>query len=284
MFAAWAFAVAIADVRSPEPPGCGAAVVLFRRVRASTGGDRWDAAKELIADGTVHSDGLRGRTHIAVDLVSGATSTEDDQGVVKSPMVTSPSATWEVDLTGGMHALNAPNFRAAARTWAYLARRGYFRPAADPASFECLSDVSEDGRTLHRVRIVPRNGLPVALWLDPESHLVVRTQQQAPTYLSTVHYGAYRETDGLKLPHEVVKTNGRPEATVVYSIRSYHVRPTVIAADIRRPPEPTNHRIVTGAASTQVALHSTTGPPSSRRSSTANRHVACDLSQYTRFR
>ncbi len=230
------------------------AAALFRDVRAHTGGARWDAAKELVADGTVVSEGLPGRTRIATDLGSGATSTADDQDIVKTRLVSSASATWKQDLTGGVHPLDAPGARAAARTSAYLARNGYFRPATDPASFACLPDVTEDGRTLRRVRITPRGGRPAAVWVDPAAHVVVRTQEQAPTYLSTTHYGAYRQDAGLLLPHEIVETSGSTENTVVRSIRAYRVQRTVTAADFMRPPDSANQRIRTGATSTEVPI------------------------------
>src|ERR1700733_3415896 len=230
------------------------AAALFRGVRAHTGGARWDAAKELVADGTVVSEGLPGRTRIATDLGSGATSTADDQDIVKTRLVISASATWKQDLTGGVHPLDAPGARAAARTSAYLARNGYFRPATDPASFACLPDVTEDDRTLRRVRITPRGGRPAAVWVDPAAHVVVRTQEQAPTYLSTTHYGAYRQDAGLLLPHEIVETSGSTENTVVRMIRAYRVQRTVTAADFMRPPDSANQRIRTGATSTEVPI------------------------------
>jgi hypothetical protein len=204
---------------------------------------------------------LPGRTHVATDLISGASATTDDLGIAQQRNVSSPGATWKQDITQGVHRLDAPDARAKARTDAYLARRGYFRPAADPASFACLPDSVEDGRALRRVRIVPRGGRPVTVWVDPTAHVVVRTQQQAPTQLETLHYGAYRRAGGLLLPHEIVETDGRPEDTVVRSIRSYQVRSSRNAADFARPPDPTNQRIAGGATFTQVPSDDSSGAP-----------------------
>src|ERR1700736_576557 len=261
MLISMALAAVSPCVPAAVPSQCPAATALFRDVRAHTGGARWDAVKELIADGTVTAAGLTGRTRIATDLASGATSTADDSPVAREWIVTSQAATWKQDLTLGVHRLDAPDARAAARTACYLARNGYFDPTGDPPSFACVTDVSEDGRTLRRVRIVPRNGRTVSVWIDPAAHVVVRMQQQAPTSFATVHYGAYRETGGLVLPHEIVETDGRAEDTIVRSIRASRLLRTASAADFRRPPDPANQRITTGAASTQVAIDVDSGAP-----------------------
>ena len=261
MLISLALAVAVAGAASRAPSQCTSAAALFRDVRAHTGGARWENARELIGDGTVTAAGLAGRTRVATDLASGATSTADDNSLAKQWIVSSRAATWKQDLTLGVHRLDAPDARAAARTSAYLARRGYFSPASDPATFTCLPDAAEDGRALRRVRIVPRNGRAVTVWVDPVAHVIVRTQEQAPTNLVTVHYGAYREANGLLVPYEIVETDGRNEDVVVRSIRTYRVLKTASAADFRRPPDPTNQRIAGNAASTQADIDVDNGAP-----------------------
>jgi hypothetical protein len=261
MFVWLVLAATVTGSSQLAPPACPAATALFRDVRAYTGGPRWDVAKELIAEGTTFDSGLPERTRMATDLSSGATAIADEGAVASEWIVSSPSATWKKDLTLGVHPLDAPDARAAARTSAYLARHGYFHPATDPAGFACLADVTEDGRTLRRVRITPRNGRAVSVWVDPAAHLIVRTQEQAPLDVETTHYGAYRNTAGLMLPYEIVETDGRTEDTVVRSIRTYRVQRMPNAADFRRPTDPTNQRIATRTASTELQLDVSSGSP-----------------------
>jgi len=261
MLPAFAAAAALAATPPrPRPPAqCASGAALFRAVRAHTGGDRWDTVRELVGEGVVESSGLKGRTRIAIDTTRGATSIIDDQGIVRTGLVSSPNATWKEDLTHGVHPLDAPDARAKARTSAYLARNGYFHPSTDPASFECLTDARQDGALLRRVRIQPRGGHAVIVWIDPAAHVVVRTQQQAPMYVETTDYGAYRPSGGLLLPHEITETFAGAEDTVVRSIERYRVRTTLAAADFARPPDPSNERITGGAASAEVPLQSANG-------------------------
>ncbi|HEV3086348.1 MAG TPA: retropepsin-like aspartic protease, partial [Candidatus Elarobacter sp.] len=253
------FVAALVGASASHPPAC--APALFAGVRTHTGGDAWERAKELVADGDGYAEGLPGRTHFAVDLASGARATTDDLGIAKQRIVTSPAVTWKQDITQGVHRLDAPDALAKARSEAYIARNGWFQPTTDPASFTCLSDAVEDGRPLRVVRVVPRGGRPVTVWVDPVAHVVVRTEQQAPTQLEAVHYGAYRSVQGLLLPHEIIETNGLPEETAVRSIRTYRVLPSRAAADFVRPAASTNQRILNGAAFTQVPADDSSGSP-----------------------
>jgi len=254
-------AAAFIGAGASPPPACASARALFAGVRAHTGGKAWDTAKELVADGTGYGEGLPGRTHLAIDLTSGATATTDDLGIAQQRIISSAGETWKQDVTQGVHRLDAPDARAKARTDAYLARRGYFRPATDPASFACLGDVVEDGRALRRVRITPRGGRAVTVWVDPAAYVVVRTQQQAPTHLETVHYGAYRATAGLLLPYEIIETGSAPEETVLRSIHAYRLLAAANPGDFARPPDSANQRITTGAAFTQVPTDDGSGAP-----------------------
>ncbi|HEY0395475.1 MAG TPA: aspartyl protease family protein [Candidatus Elarobacter sp.] len=253
--AAWVLAAA-----APPQAACDAAA-LFAAVRARTGGARWNRAAELVAEGTIWTSGLLGPSRSATDLRSGATASEDGDRAVRTRLVSSASVTWKRDATRGVHPLDSPDQRAAARTRAYLARNGWFAPATDPASFACLPNDTENGAPLRRVRIVPRGGRPVTVWIDPAAMVVVRTQQQAPTQLDTTSYGAYRRTAGLLLPHEIVATDDRPEDTEVRSVRAYRVLDRVRQADFARPHEPSNQRIAGGATSTEVPLEHANGSP-----------------------
>jgi PDZ domain/Aspartyl protease len=250
-----------AAMASASPAACPAAVSLLRNVRARTGGARWDAVAEVIGDGTEFGSGLAGTTQIATDLRSGATSVTDANAVERERIIRTRDMAWKQDLTLGVHPLDAPDARAESRTLSYLARNGPSRPDSDPARFTCLPDAHEDGRALRRVRIVPRGGRAVTLWIDPLSLVVVRAQQQAPTHLETVHYGAYRDAGGLLLPHEIVETDGRPEDTLVRDIRTYRVLRTVRAGDFARPPDPPNQHWLNGAVSTQVPVDVDSGSP-----------------------
>ncbi|HEY0613631.1 MAG TPA: aspartyl protease family protein [Candidatus Elarobacter sp.] len=241
---------------------CASAVALFQDVRAHTGGARWDAAAGLVAEGSVFQQGLSGRTRVVTDLRSGAVSTADDLGILRARIVSTPDLAWKQDLTGGVHPLDAPDARAKARTDAYLARHGYFRPARDPASMRCLADAAEDGRVLRRVRITPRGGRPVTIDVDPAGHVVVRASQQAPMSVETVHYGAYRVEGGLLLPHEIVETDNRPDDVTTRAITAYRLGPRArVAAELVRPRDPANQRMRGGGAATVVPIDVSSGAP-----------------------
>src|ERR1700722_18649048 len=98
MFASLLLAAGVAGSVRPATPPCPAAIALFRDVRAHTGGARWDTVRELVGVGRTFAEGLAGRTRIATDLRTGASSTTDDSGVDYERIVSSPAATWKQDL------------------------------------------------------------------------------------------------------------------------------------------------------------------------------------------
>ncbi|HET9394233.1 MAG TPA: aspartyl protease family protein [Candidatus Rubrimentiphilum sp.] len=219
-------------------------------MRTRSGGALWASAKELVAHGQATGLGLTGSTAIAIDLQSGATSTSDQNPQFRQQVVVAPDVTWKQDFTFGVHPVNSPDALAENRTSRYLSRRGYFR-AADPAVIGCAADETENGRTLKRLQIVPKGGRPVTVWIDPQLPAIVRTQEQAPTHLSTVEYADFRSTHGLLLPYKITESDERPEDTSVRTITSYDVLQAANATDFQRPPEPSNQSI-SGSGATQM--------------------------------
>lgn len=228
-------------------------------MRARSGATLWTSAKELVARGESAGFGLTGSTTIAVDLQSGASSTTDQSPQWRQQIVVAPDVTWKQDFTLGVHPLNSPDAIAENRTSRYLARRGYFR-AADPAAIGCATDDTENGRALKRLQIVPKGGRPVTVWIDPQLPAIVRTQEQAPTHLSTVEYADFRSAQGLLVPYKITESDDRPEDTTIRTIASYDVLQAVNAADFQRPPEPANQSIA-GSGVTQMDIDVDSGSP-----------------------
>src|SRR5439155_13078260 len=122
----------------------------------------------------------------------------------------------------------------------------------DSAALGCPAAVTENGVNLERVHIVPRGGRPVTVWIDPNLHAAVRTQEQAPTEVVTEDFSDFRNAEGLLLPFKITSTDGRPEDTVVRTIRTYRLTSSINAADFQRPPDPVNQQMIDGAVFTQV--------------------------------
>ncbi|HET9392444.1 MAG TPA: hypothetical protein VFO29_02805 [Candidatus Rubrimentiphilum sp.] len=250
---AFALVALLLQVANAPAPHCDASRI-FSQVRTATGGNHWNTVGEIVADGTITDSGAVGSVHSARDVVAGRNLFAEalDQGRVS--YIYDGHTKWELDQGLGVHAMNAPDSIRRAVTDAYLARNGFWKPN-DPARVECLSGVSANGASFDVVRITPRDGSAVEVWIDRATHLVARTIQQLPTTLRTELYADYRKAGGLVLPYSITQQfldgYGKP-AVIAQSIKQYRLLPAVRAADFRRPPDPVNGRIAGGASSTQV--------------------------------
>jgi hypothetical protein len=216
------------------------ALGLFSKVAIAAGGPHWSDVHELIGTGRVVSSGLSGTTRLAVDVRTGRSSLEDDLPLNSSRVVFDGRMTWQQDATLGVHALNAPDAKAAARTAAYLNRRGYLRPSSDPASMECLQPVDRNGNRYDRVVVTPKWGRSVAIWVDAATHLIVRTEEQTPTYVDTERYEDYRDVGGRVVPFRLVSQDGDPADDVTRTMASYRMDSGFRVSDFQRPPAPHN--------------------------------------------
>jgi hypothetical protein len=223
---------------------------VFAAVRTATGGSRWDTVKELVADGKMKDGDATGSLHIARDLVRGRSVFVESLDKTRGAYIYDGRMKWESDQGFGVRALDAPDSIRRAITTAYFDRNGFWKNAQEKAAMRCERRASFD-----IVRIVPRGGNPIDVWVDRTTRLVLRTVQQLPTTTSVADYSDYREFDGLVLPFAVVQRYmdvfSRP-ATDVQTISKFHVLQTLRPSDFTRPPDPMNGRIVDGTGSTSV--------------------------------
>jgi hypothetical protein len=232
---------------------------LFARVRAATGGAAWSNVGEIAATGAVTGSGLRGTTRVARDVRTGRGAVHDDLGLVVNGLVFDGRTTWQQDGSLGVHRLDAPFSQRAAVTDGYLRRNGFFRPADDPAAFQCLGVQREGPRRFDVVEVTPKNGRAVRVWIDRASALIDRTVQRDPIVTVTVFYADYRLAGALVLPFEVREDDGDPSDLVVRQLTRYELLPTPRDADFTPPPAPRNQRMLGGARATTVPIETSKG-------------------------
>jgi len=227
---------------------------VFAAVRSATGGDRWNAVGGIIGDGDASAAGLQGPAHVSIDVRTGRSAERADLPFVHETRVYDGRTQWIVNGEDGVHPLDAPDAAAGARTDAYLARRGYFSPATDPADFACLDEGADGARHFDVVRVTPHNARPVDVWVDQQTHRIARTVQRTPTVSEITTYADYRDVDGIALPF--LRTTADDDGSGAETVRfvNYHVVPHARDSDFIRPPEPTNFRMNGGATSTTVPI------------------------------
>ena len=225
-------------------PVCDARFI-YAKNHAATGGAAWNNVAEITARGTLLASGQVGDFRSVTDVVDGRSALSQTLGKQFTKSVYDGHSNWRQDYSGGVHALNSPNARAAAVTNAYLDRNGYFRPTSPGASIACVGVRTERGRTYFVTRITPKGGLSIEQWIDARSFLLDRTVEVAPTSESITYPSDYRQTGQLVLPYSIRESViGDAADDIVQQVSSYVFRSTAHNDQFDRPTDPTDTKFL----------------------------------------
>jgi hypothetical protein len=224
-------------------------------MKAATGASAWDRPRTLVASGTAEISGLAGPAAFASDLRDGRYSRRFTIALM------GPSGegfdgvrVWSQDISGGVHDLDAPFALRRAVTDAYLERRGYFN-ANSTARLRCVDDAREGDRTMQRIEVTPRNGIPAVLAIDPKTHLLASISERLPTTTQLTRFSDYREAGDLVLPFAIDSgTEHEPQNGYAFRVRTYAVSDRNAAHAFQRPADLHPPRMLGGVASTTVPL------------------------------
>ena len=230
---------------APSAAQCDARSVL-EHLRMATGGHRWTDVKEILAAGAITDSGAVGTFRAERDLIAGRSSFSESLDVGRVGYLFDGSTLWEQDQGLGVHALDASESRARAITQSYLDRNGFWHGPSDPARFSCSSGASTVDAAYDIIRVTPRGGSEVDLWIDRSTHVLDRTAEQLPTTTRTRSYQDYRWVHGLLVPFEITDRftdgYGNPAVTT-QRFTSYQLLSAVRDSDFHRPADPDNGRL-----------------------------------------
>jgi hypothetical protein len=206
-------------------------------VKAASGGAHWDELAELDQQGLAAEGGQSGPWRQALDLKRGRYASYSTLGGVAAGEGYDGEHGWFMDEKSMVSVRDAIQARRETATQAYIARQGWLRSAsADPASMQFVGLRQEAGHAFAVVRIVPRRGSGIELWVDAQRHLIDRIITSADDgETQTTWYADYRPVAGVLLPY--LQRSGNGDAQYDTTIRLQHVTALKTArdADFRRP-------------------------------------------------
>src|SRR5579884_1509994 len=104
---------------------------------------------------------------------------------------------------------------------AYMAEFGLWKPSADGADVSYQGTQTDKGRPYDVLRVtVPGSKLPLDLWFDRATHLLVRESQAVGPVVNTATLSHYRRVGGLMVPYtiHVDNTNGNNSDTTITAV------------------------------------------------------------------
>lgn len=225
---------------------------LFVEEHAAVGGAAWDRLAEIVEHGTFSGQGLTGPYVSYIDprgglskIVLQLAGSTQGQGYDRAGLWAQQNAL--------VTPLNDPASLATARTNAYVARNGWWRPDEDPAAISYIGQEACGDRSCDLVRVVPQGGNPVDVWLDATTHLIAKiVERDLTNAVTTTSYADYRKVQGVVYPFATTQGNGDVKYDQHTKVDTVTFSPTLADSDVTRPQNQRNGTIAGGAISTTV--------------------------------
>ncbi len=223
----------------------------LRRLAAVTGGARWNEVEAIRSSGSLSLGGLEGDFDQIDDKRGGRFRNDYRLGPMSGADGHDGERPWRKDPGGEVVLSDADEALRRARTAAWMTHNGPHSP--DGVRYAPAETRKHDGRTYTFIEAQPDGGLPIALWLDPQTGLLARTTMRDGQDTVTTTYSDYREVDGVKLPFRVQIDRDDPRNRVVSQVKHAKLVPMPADAAFAAPPAtPDQARIAGGARETTL--------------------------------
>ena len=196
--------------RSVAQPDGGHEVVdkLLAAMRTASGGARWDTVRSLHSTGSVTSGGQTAGLERWEDVAAGRYSERRRWPTYATKDGFDGVTPWRGGRSGAPYTLGDPDAQRVAADEAYRVSRAWWFRSRHAGTIALLGLRREGGRAFDVLEVGPEGGRPFQAWVDHDTHLLARTQEQQAEDLVVTTYSDYREVHGLELPFRIVSGDG----------------------------------------------------------------------------
>lgn len=220
----------------------------------------------------IHSSG-----HLVADGLAGSGDYWDEMGGRRSAsrFSTPPLAggtgwdgrqSWTLDQTGLVIVDGSDLGRSSAINQAYVSNYDLWTPGYGGATVVRGGSMSDKGGSYDVLRVTPpKSELPIDMWFDRKTHLLVKVVQTAGPLVTTIALADFKAVHGLMIPHRVVTSSNQGDSTTFTATR-VEANPSLGAARLAAPKSwPHDFSIAHGATEASVPIQ------------TAENHVYVDV-------
>ena len=156
-------------------------------------------------------------------------------GIFNLTIVRTPEKSWIRDQNGKVSERAGRDAADQTRD-VFLATWSHLIPGRMPGGVEYLGMDPETGS--HQLRILPRGGTELTVWINPETNLPMHWQSPAQsgdtltTFLENWH-----DVEGINIPVKTVQSTGTPESEVITEIEEIHFNESPPSDTFTRPQE-----------------------------------------------
>ncbi len=220
---------------------------LLARACTAGGGAAWESVRTLHTHARLVSGGQPGDLDAFEDVRAGRFLRETKQPTGDRADGYDGVSVWTRPAGVAPYVFGDADSRLGAVNDGFRAARGWCFPARWAFTSQYLGEKTDGGRSFAVVAITPEGGRPFSLWLDPESHLIARMEEQQAEGVAVVRYDDYRAVGGVKLPFRIVRDD-EYFSDQTETVQTVELNPAVSDSRFAIPPAPP----ISGPASVTV--------------------------------
>jgi PDZ domain-containing protein len=204
---------------------------LLAAAKEASGGAQWETVVTWHESGRIAKGSLEGTFDRWLNFVGLRNAATFDFGRSCTCEGWNGNLFWSIGPTGITRKPNSPD----AITDAYWRTFAYWKPNRFPAKRTYVGTRKLEGEICDVVQITPRNGEPFELWIDRDTHLIIREVDLVGSQSRTRDFSDFREIYGIKIPATVRESTGDHTLEQITTITSLQVN-IVFPADRFDPP------------------------------------------------
>jgi len=233
----------LADQTTPPTPSD-----LFASFKAATGGSAWDSVTTFVTECSIEQGGLTGVDENWQDATTGKYADRFTIGGVTGGDGFDGVKSWVVDSAGIPRYVDSDEETRIAITTAYLTALSYWYPTRRAGTSVYDGSSTSDGTTFDKVTVTPVGGLPIDLWFDRSSHLLVKTVETTSNKTVTTTFSNYEALDGIILPYKSVISTGNRAYDLNVNVTSEQINVPVASSIFQIPaPEAADYTLASGS-------------------------------------
>jgi hypothetical protein len=222
---------------------------LFAQERAAVG-SAWDGIVQITERGTYEAAGTPSVPYVSYVDARNGFSKFSLGGDANTQQGYDAGGAWSAS-DGLVAPVEDAATLASSITGAYVARNGWWNPGTDPATFASTGRKTVDAGDFDVVRVVPKGGDAVDVWIDARTHLIAELiERNASNVTTSTYLSDYRSVDGVKYPYSTVVSTGDPKDDQALHVTNVTFAGGRTAADFARPQNRRTGSIAGGSSTT----------------------------------
>jgi PDZ domain/Aspartyl protease len=204
---------------------------LLAAAKEASGGAHWETVVTWHEGGKITHAGIEGRFDRWLNFVGLRNAATFDFSNTCNCEGWNGRVSWSVGASG----IKSFTSNAEAITDAYWRTFAFWRPDRFPAEQTYIGTRKLEDKTCDVVKITPKGGEPFELWLERDTHLILREVDLTGSQPRTRDFSDFREIFGIKVPSIVRESTGNltPEQITTTTALTVNV---VLPADRFDPP------------------------------------------------